>query len=143
MGWRLSGAARIERFVTADRSLHLTLSGALLSLVMVLQGVVLLAPVPPTIAQFTGILDRIAPLEVWGYFALLIGIVQCAGYALTWTGIVPPQRTARLFTAACTSGYFSAIATTTVLGGFTFGAPVYLMLVVLATRDLNESYRAA
>lgn len=143
MGWRLSGAARIDRFVTADRSLHLTLSGALLSVVMVLQGIVLLMPVTTSVAPFAGILDRILPVELWGCFALLIGVVQCTGYALTWTGIVPPQRTARMFTAACTSGYFSAIATTTVLGGFTFGAPVYLMLVVLATRDLNESYRAA
>lgn len=141
MGWRLSGAARIERFVTADQSLHMTLSGALLSLVMAVQGIVLLFPATPALAPFAGILDRVMPIEVWGWCALLVGSMQATGYALAWLGVVPPHRIARMTTAGCASGYFAAIATTTVLGGYSFGAPVYLMLVVLATRELNEAAR--
>lgn len=145
MGWRISGQARIDRWVRAEsRSLHLTLSGALLSLVMLLQGLVLLPQFPGQVsAPFSDILVRAFPVEWWGGFAILVGGTQLVGYTLAWLGLVRPHRALRRLTASCVLGYFSAICVALLLGGYSFGPPTYLMLVILGIRDLTEAGQSA
>ncbi len=142
--WRISGQARLDRFVRADaRSLHMTLAGALLSLVMFTQGVVLAPNLLGAISTpFTNILNRAFPIEVWAGFAMTVGALQFSGYTLAWLGIVPPQRRLRLITSSLVCGYFACICTALILGGFTFGPAVYALFVVpFAVRDLSEARR--
>lgn len=141
--WRISGQARLDRFVRERHlELHMTLSGFLLSCVMLWQGVILLPGGPDAVAPFNDVLMRVAPVENWGWFAILVGLMQITGTLLAWTGFVPPVKQIRLVTSGATCFYFSAIAAALLFGGYAFGPAMYMLVAVpLSVRDLSEASR--